>query len=51
MPLTNFALFIRIKEELRLHPDWSDDQVTERLDLRQKEQELIDVARKDLEAG
>lgn len=51
MPVTNFQLFVQIKELLRLHPDITDEEVALRLDLRQKEHDLIPVARRDLEAG
>lgn len=51
MSLTNYQLFLRIKETIRLHPDWTDEKITEHLDLRVREPELIPVARKDLEAG
>lgn len=51
MPLTNVAQFLRIKEVLRIHPDWDDDKVADQLDLRQRERDLIRTARKDLEAG
>jgi hypothetical protein len=51
MPLTQVELFLQVKKLLRLHPEWDDDAIAEYLDLRQREKDLIRVARKDLEAG
>lgn len=43
--------FLQIKEQLRLHPEWSDDQLIVRLGLKEAERDIIAVARRDLEAG
>jgi hypothetical protein len=51
MPLTNYELFLSIKQAIRVHPEWTDAEVAENLDLRQREKDLIKTARKDLEAG
>jgi hypothetical protein len=51
MPLTKYELFLSIKQAIRVHPDWSDEQLAEHLDLRQLEKDMIKTARKDLEAG
>ncbi len=51
MPVTNTKLFLDIKGLLRRHPEWDDDTIAEYLDLRQRERDMIAVARKDLEAG
>jgi hypothetical protein len=44
-------MFLQIKEQLRLHPDWDDEQVAERLGLKVPELDLITTARRDMEAG
>lgn len=44
-------MFLQIKEQLRLHPGWTDEQVAERLGLKSFELDLILTARRDLEAG
>jgi hypothetical protein len=44
-------LFLRIKKVLRLHPDWTDDQIAEYEGVRVLDRGLIATARKDLEAG
>lgn len=44
-------MFLRVKQCVRLHPDWSDEQVAEREGLKGPELDLIKIARKDLEAG
>ncbi len=51
MPITSSQLFLSVKLTLRVHPDWTDEQVAEHLDLRHREKDLIKTARKDLEAG
>lgn len=48
---TRTELFLRVKQALRRHPDWTDEQLAEYADLRQPELDLIAVARRDLEAG
>jgi hypothetical protein len=44
-------MFLQIKEQLRLHPDWDDEQIAERVGLKYFELDLITTARRDLEAG
>lgn len=51
MPQSKYQLFTQIKQLLRRHPDWTDEQVTEHFDLRFEEKDLIAVVRRDLEAG
>lgn len=44
-------LFLRVKQVIRVHPDWTDEQVAEQAGLRAPEMHLIATARRDLEAG
>jgi hypothetical protein len=44
-------LFVKIKQTLRNHPDWTDEQLTLMLGIKEPEQGLIPEARRDLEAG
>jgi hypothetical protein len=48
---TRTDLFLKAKQALRLHRDWTDEQVAEWLGLKGPELELVTEARKDLEAG
>lgn len=48
---TQTELFLQVKQVLRIHPDWTDEQVAEQAGLRVPELHLIATARKDLEAG
>lgn len=44
-------IFLKAKQAIRIHPEWSDDQVGEFLGLKEPEMLLVREARKDLEAG
>jgi hypothetical protein len=44
-------LFLKIKQVLRNHADWTDDQVAEQAGVKAPERDLIAAARRDLEAG
>lgn len=44
-------MFLKAKEVLRVHPDYTDEQVAEAADIRLIDLELVKTARRDLEAG
>lgn len=44
-------VFLRIKQTLRNHPEWTDDQVADQAGVKLPERDLITTARRDLEAG
>jgi hypothetical protein len=48
---TKTEQFLRVKQCIRIHPDWTDDQVAEAEGIKEFDRELITTARKDLEAG
>lgn len=51
MPETKAQMFLRAKQVIRLHPDWSDEKVAEQAQLpRGTEAEIIRTARADLAA-
>lgn len=44
-------IFLKAKQAMRAHPDWSDQQVSDWLGLKEPEFGLVTEARRDLEAG
>jgi hypothetical protein len=52
MPSTRTEMFLRAKQVLRRHPDWSDDQVAEHAGIPKiLIDETVAVARREVDAG
>lgn len=51
MALTRTSMFLKAKEILRVHPDWTDEEVALAADIRPVDIDVVRTARKDLEAG
>lgn len=51
MPTSNVEVFLKIKQVLRLHPDWDDEQVALAAGVKGAEMHLIGTARREVERG
>lgn len=50
MPGQKYEIFTAAKRTLRIHPDWTDEQVAEHIGAKPLEYEIVREARKDHEA-